>query len=226
MKTKSLLLLLIGCYFLVTCDDGFLETAMPVEMEEEEEEVVYPLKYTYAGVDFQPTEFYTYQIDSFEQIVIDEGIYASLDSLLFALVYDTEDEFVEVWPFREIELLNDTLLRMEIRIENNPTIDTSFNYSIENEKIVIEFYGGEAVFELKDDLKAIRYCSQTWGFNYFNDRRGRREPSPLDNGDCETDTVNELLFEIIDGLSDSPIKIQQNDTFYVNISYQVLDLEG
>jgi len=31
MKTKSLLLLLIGCYFLMTCDDGFLETAMPID---------------------------------------------------------------------------------------------------------------------------------------------------------------------------------------------------
>jgi len=181
MKTRSLLFLLIGCYFLVTCDDGFLEIEMPMEVESgEEEEIAYPLKYTYTGVDFQPTEFYTYQIDDFEQITITEGIYTSVDSLLFALLYDTEseDELVDEWPFKVIELLDDTLLRMEIGVEDNLTIDTSFNYSIENEKLIIEFYGGQAFFEIKDDLKTIQYCSQTWGFNYFNERRGRREQSP------------------------------------------------
>lgn len=226
MKTKSLLFLLMSCYFLMTCDDGFLETVQPMEIEELEGEIAYPASYRPSDFEFNPTQFYTYQLDSFSQITISSGDYTLVDSVLFADFYDENNEegFGEPFVIRELDLLNDTLvhLRMESQYITMP-IDSNFTYRMENNELLIDFFGGTFSFAQSPDFTELRLCYQIFGFNYYSDFNMRRILGGFDGGECEFATnAEELLFSVVD--NSEGITFQRNDTFIVNYSYYRMEL--
>lgn len=229
MKTKSLIFLFVSCYFLMTCDDGFLETAIQPEIQEEEE-IDYPLKYEYNGIEngleFNPTEFYRYRTDSFELFTITEGDYVLADSVFYAEFYDetNEESLAEEFPVKIVELLNDTSVYLRFEYEGTVYVDSTFNYIKENDLLTFNLPDGTFSIKQTEDLNQLRFCREIFAFNSFDQFKNRRDFSGIRGRNCENDSVNKTLLGIVNDFVDSTSPILDGDTLLLNTSYYFMNL--
>jgi len=223
MNLKTLLILSLVASTLIACDDGFLE-----EMEAPPEEVpatTYPQKYVYTGVEFNPTEFFRYRVDSFEQFVPEEGELLLADSVI-------ENEFLVegaeyIFPIKEIEVLSDSIVRVKLEGADYIPFDSTFQYSINNDSLQIhEFLGRQLGLRRIDDEKQLKFCIQITAYYFFNERKQRRDVHPIFSADCVSHNKDSILTNLIKTESESEdIRFGLNDTIILNIAHFVLDLD-
>lgn len=217
MKTKNLLILICFAYLIYSCEDNFLQVD---EMLPEETPLknTYPKKYVFNELTYNPTEFFEYREDSFKQIFPESGDLTGVDSVLKTEYYDIEE-----FPFKEIEFLSDSLVRMKIESQElELNIDTTFAYELTEEKI--RFIGLGELYWLPD-TNQFTYCSQSYSYNYFNSSKNKRTYYHLDIGDCVSLDKMEILNSIITNESNTGNgNLQYLDTIILNISYYNLDL--
>lgn len=219
MKTKYLIFILASCCFLLNCGKD-----SSIKMEEAPKVPSFPFLYKFTALNFNPTKFYTYQIDRFDPIEITTGKYLLVDSLLFTDLPDETniDDFTEPFPLKEVEIIDDALVRLKLEFEDMEHIDSNFAYYMNNDKMIVDFFNTTFKLETVEDRSQLLFCYHVFGFNFFNEQYMQRS-SFWEGRDCETDTDETLLNNILDDFSDS-YTFQKNDTFLINRSFFELDL--
>jgi len=218
MKFRIVFLLILTSYFLVSCEDSFMET------EEILPETIFPIKYVFKEVNFNPTEFFIYKEDSkFESFVPVSEELLMADSAIFEIVFVEEKD--EIFPISEIELLSDSLVR--IKVEGAEILSSNDNYKyqkIGTNEIIIDFFGNQVNLEITED-GLLKYCLQSFAYSYFDDFAQREKFRPPFGEPCTSIEKDEILNHIIEQeMERHGIVFRSDDIIILNISSFDLEL--
>lgn len=229
IKNTSLIFLITTIYCLCSCGgDSPLMEEIPVIEPMPEEEILeetnpYPRKFTYSGIEVNPSRFYKFndnvQIETFEPESGDELLMA--DSSIFEIF---QEEIFEAFPITEIEFLSDTLLRMEATYEDGFTTEDTLTYhQSESNLITIDVWGG-LNFDLSENQ--LKFCYQVRAYTFYNRILEREDVAPIYLEPCVTREFSELLDHVYTKAKTDPEVLFFPDHIIVlNFSSYVLEEE-